>query len=140
MSLKNEVDLCLSASINFLEDWLECTISLSLLENRRVERCHISSPALESHNENQGCCAISRTTKKKTLNAVQVKRQLRPFVYVSVNADQIQGNHKTQSSQALTGCSVNTMWMWVNRNLKLPYLNTQIPLHKGETLFHQLVL
>lgn len=27
----------------------------------------------------------------------------------SINADQIQANHKTQSSQALTGCSVNTI-------------------------------
>lgn len=57
----------------------------------------------------------------------------------SINADQIQANHKTQSSQALTGCSVNTMRMRVALNLKRPYLNTLISLHKGETLFHQLV-
>jgi len=41
--MKHEVDLCSSASINFLEDWVECTISVSLLENRRVERCHKQS-------------------------------------------------------------------------------------------------
>jgi len=75
---------------------------------------------LESHNENkhcwehshQGCCAISRT-KKKTFEC-RPSEETATFVSLfqhthSVNADQIQANRKTQSSQALTGCSVNTM-------------------------------
>lgn len=88
-----------------------------------MERCHISSPALESHNENkhcwehshQGCCAISRTKKIKKINfecrpSEETATCVSLFQHThSVNADQIQANHKTQSSQALTGCSVNTM-------------------------------
>lgn len=139
ISFKNEVDLCSSASINLLEDWLECTISLGSLENGSVERCHISSPALESHNENQHCwehshqecCAISRNLEKKKKShnfECFPSEETATFVSLfqhtqSINADQIHANHKTQSSQALTGCSVNTMWMRVNLNLKLPYLN-----------------
>lgn len=82
-----------------------------------MERCHTSKPALESHNENQhcwershqGCCAISRI-----IGAIGPSEETATFVPLiqhadSINADKIQANHKTQSSQALTGCSVNTI-------------------------------
>lgn len=72
-------------------------------------------------NSHQECCGISRTQKiKKNKNKKSRYFECFPseetatFVSLfqhthSINADQIHADHKTQSSQALTGCSVNTM-------------------------------
>lgn len=90
---------------------------------------------MESHNENQhcwehshqGCCAILGPQKSDSEYCEETATFVSLIQHaLSINADQIRAIHKTQSSQALTGCSVNTIWMRVALNLKHPveHLNT----------------